>query len=312
MNENPMSDPFHSGEVRLQQQTGERDRAILSGRLISDAIPPAAHPFIGQQAYVVVAWLAPDGRLWSELVVSAPGFAASSADGSRLALEVPRRRDVAANFSILHQIAPGHHVGLLFIELASRRRLRVNGIVGERLGDALWICVAEAYPNCPKYIQRRELVSATDEKPAPHPVPSAEGTVLEESLARLIRDADTFFVASAHPNGLVDCSHRGGRPGFITVEANTLHIPDYPGNSMFGTLGNLALCPRAGLTFIDFDNQRQLRLTGNATLDIEGTAHVGETGGTGRWWSFTAAYWTASSLPTSLAWRLVDRSPFNP
>src|SRR5262245_8801280 len=177
----------------------------------------------------------------------------ASADGSQLTLEVPRMQDVAASFPILHQIAPGDHVGLLFIELATRRRLRVNGIVGKRLGDALWIRVAEAYPNCPKYIQRRELVSAADEKPAPHPAPSAEGTVVDESLARLIRDADTFFVASAHPNGSVDCSHRGGKPGFITVEGNTLHIPDYPGNSMFGTLGNLVLNPRAGLTFIDFD-----------------------------------------------------------
>ena len=71
-----------------------------------------------------------------------------------------------------------------------------------------------------------------------------------------IEAADTFFVASAartdEANGGVDVSHRGGPPGFVRVDGNTLTIPDYRGNRYFNTLGNFVSNPRAALLFVDF------------------------------------------------------------
>ena len=75
----------------------------------------------------------------------------------------------------------------------------------------------------------------------------------------------------------------GGNPGFVTlVDDRTLRIPDYPGNSMFNTLGNFTANPRAGLIFLDFESHRTLQLTGRPEIlyDVDGTAE--ETGGTNR------------------------------
>ena len=92
------------------------------------------------------------------------------------------------------------------------------------------------------------------------------GETLTGSLIDWIESSDTCFVASAHPDGPADVSHRGGKAGFIRVSKNTLTVPDYPGNSMFNTLGNMALNPRAGMLFLDFQQNRQLQITGSVSL----------------------------------------------
>ena len=91
-----------------------------------------------------------------------------------------------------------------------------------------------------------------------------------EKLYPLYEAADTFFVASAHPRRGTDVSHRGGDPGFVRMlDDHTLRVPDYAGNSMFNTLGNLHVNPRAGLLFVDFDRWRTLQLTGTATIRFD-------------------------------------------
>jgi hypothetical protein len=83
-----------------------------------------------------------------------------------------------------------------------------------------------------------------------------------------VRRADTFFIASAHPKRGADASHRGGRPGFAEVADNgrRLAFPDYSGNRMFQTLGNLAVNPRTGLLFLDWETGNTLQLTGRAQI----------------------------------------------
>jgi hypothetical protein len=121
-----------------------------------------------------------------------------------------------------------------------------------------------------------------------------------------------MFVASSHPDGRVDCSHRGGRPGFLKRRGHDLLIPDYAGNSMFGTLGNFALNPQGGLSLVDFGNNRQLQLTGNVTLLFDAPDPADDTGGTGRWWTFTPTEWVVMPLPSGLGWTFVDNSASNP
>jgi predicted pyridoxine 5'-phosphate oxidase superfamily flavin-nucleotide-binding protein len=95
-----------------------------------------------------------------------------------------------------------------------------------------------------------------------------------------MRGADTFFIASAHPLARsnpgaergVDVSHRGGRPGFVRVDADdVLTVPDFTGNSFFNTLGNLLLEPRAGLLFIEHDSGDTLQVAARAEIVTDGS-----------------------------------------
>ncbi|XLM22644.1 pyridoxamine 5'-phosphate oxidase family protein, partial [Chromobacterium piscinae] len=61
-------------------------------------------------------------------------------------------------------------------------------------------------------------------------------------------------------------SHRGGKPGFVKIDGDTLTIPDFAGNGYFNTLGNLLRHPRAGLLFIDFSSGDTLQLAGRAEV----------------------------------------------
>jgi predicted pyridoxine 5'-phosphate oxidase superfamily flavin-nucleotide-binding protein len=100
---------------------------------------------------------------------------------------------------------------------------------------------------------------------------------LEERLARTAFTADDkafveaamfFFLATADHEGRPDCSFKGGAPGFVRVTgADELAFPDYDGNGMFKSLGNLEVNPNVGLLFIDMTGKpRRLRVNGSATL----------------------------------------------
>jgi hypothetical protein len=89
-----------------------------------------------------------------------------------------------------------------------------------------------------------------------------------EQLCR-IRGADTLFIATAHPERGADASHRGGGPGFVSAGPGRVSWPDYPGNTMFNTLGNIESYGRAGLLFIDFETGRTLQITGRAAVGWE-------------------------------------------
>src|SRR5262249_10745440 len=128
----------------------------------------------------------------------------------------------------------------------------------------LRITVAEAFPNCPKYIQRRTIATPVDNLA---PRPSAVGDRLGAEEEAIIRQSDTMFVASRHPRRGVDASHRGGASSFIEiVDATHLRIPDYKGNAMFNTLGNLAVTPAVALSIVSFAQHRVLDITGTATI----------------------------------------------
>lgn len=203
-------------------------------------------------------------------------------------------------------------VGLLLIDLTSRRRLRINGVMRQAQAADYVIDVERVYPNCPKYIQRRQwkmptAATTTSTKR------SRRGKQLEAAQQIWIAQADTFFVASAHPEQGVDASHRGGLPGFVQVlDQVRLRIPDYAGNSMFNTLGNFVSYPYAGLVFLDFDSGRVLQLSGRPGILWDLDDPQGNTGGTRRYWEFKLEEWRERELPFRLAWELLDYSPLLP
>jgi hypothetical protein len=121
----------------------------------------------------------------------------------------------------------------------------------------------QAYGNCPSYIVPREVPMATQaDAPAP-----TRGTDLSTADHTLITTADTFFLGTSHPNRGADASHKGGPPGFVQADGNDVRWPDYPGNNMFNSLGNLATNPEAALLFLDFTTHTALHLTGTATVE---------------------------------------------
>jgi len=142
------------------------------------------------------------------------------------------------------------------------------------------------------------------ERTAPAAAPAAAPSVsrrLDSAQQSRIANADTFFIGTFHPQAGADASHRGGFPGFVRVTAgDQISFPDYPGNTMFNTLGNLRVNPRAGLLFVDFTTGDVLQLTGRArvgddfvvTFDLD---EVRETRGA-----------------TRLRFVLVEYSPANP
>ncbi|HJR53553.1 MAG TPA: pyridoxamine 5'-phosphate oxidase family protein [Gemmatimonadota bacterium] len=83
----------------------------------------------------------------------------------------------------------------------------------------------------------------------------------------LIERCAMFFVATADARGRPDCSYKGGLPGFVRVlDDRTLAIPDYDGNGMYRTWGNLLVNPQVGLLFVDFEHPDRLRVNGVAEL----------------------------------------------
>jgi uncharacterized protein len=302
-----MAGRFHEGELEVQRLAGEAERAAQTGRALGTRIPSVARRFLEAQSTFAVAWQAPDGDLWCAFRVAAAGFAESIEEGAGLKLELfPDRAPPLQSPPLAVQA--GDRLGLLFIDLAARHRLRVNGRVRSFAGSGLVLDVAEAFPNCLKYIQAREQLV---EPVAADGGDREAGSGSPADLARWLERADTAFVATGHPGGHLDCSHRGGKPGFIGLEGSDLSIPDYPGNSMFATLGNLAVDPRAGLCLVDFEEGRLLHLTGEVRLELRRQADLAATGGTGRWWTFTPRRWVAGTLPGG-GWRLLARSPYSP
>ena len=85
-----------------------------------------------------------------------------------------------------------------------------------------------------------------------------------------IERMDMFFLATADESGQPSCSYKGGDPGFVRVlDERTLIFPSYDGNGMFLSLGNVALNAKVGLLFVDFENQRRIRVNGTASIELD-------------------------------------------
>ena len=170
--------------------------------------------------------------------------------------------------------------------------------------------VAQAYGNCPKYIQRREPLSVA--AAVATAADTTRGTALAAAQRTAVERADTFFLATAHPSG-ADVSHRGGRPGFVRVEGDgrTLVWPDYAGNTMFMSLGNITVDPHAGVLFVDFETGTTLQCTGRARIDWN-PQRAAAFPGAQRLVELAIDEVGETRHASPVRWRLVEPSPFNP
>lgn len=250
---------YHAGELAVQQRLGQSDIAQRLSRMVRDEIPEAAAEFLADQPMIVLAAADDDGRIWAGLVTGPPGFV-HVVDEDRIAV---RALPVAGD--PLHDVLAGsqRRVGMIAVQPQTRRRMRING-TATPTGTGLVIDPDQVYSNCPKYISRRHIEGASA---VPIDRAPRRAQLLDTRTEQIIVAADTFFIGSADPDGNADASHRGGNPGFLQVlSPNLLRWPDYRGNSMFMTLGNIEANPRVGLLIPNWDTGSTLQLTGTAEI----------------------------------------------
>jgi ferredoxin-NADP reductase/predicted pyridoxine 5'-phosphate oxidase superfamily flavin-nucleotide-binding protein len=260
--------PWHAGERQLQERAGVAERMEMFGRKVIRTWMPDQHrTFYRQLPFIVIGAVDDQGNPWASLLDGAPGFL-QSPDPQHLAV----RRLADASDPLGDVLRPGTAVGMLGIELHTRRRNRINGRIGAMLDGGFSVTVEHAFGNCPQYIQLRQLEPVA----RPHaPAQAARMSALDEAATALISGADTFFVASFVDlendplQRSVDVSHRGGQAGFVQVDGNVLTIPDFAGNLHFNTLGNFVVNPKAGLLFIDFNTGDVLQVSGRAELLLD-------------------------------------------
>ncbi|CAM6097503.1 unnamed protein product [Calypogeia fissa] len=181
----------------------------------------------------------------------------------------------------------GKMVGGLGIHLQNRRRIKlygkmVAGTIGklsegdeDKKGEVqLAIKIEQSMGNCPKYLNKKRI---SPELPKPKLV--SDSLPLPQAAIDLIAKADMFFISSSHHLLDMDTNHRGGPPGFVRVESNSaekgtvLIYPEYSGNRLYQTLGNLQTTPRAGLVVPDFDTGDVLYVTGTTEILAGKDAH---------------------------------------
>ncbi|MGW6027189.1 pyridoxamine 5'-phosphate oxidase family protein [Streptomyces sp. NPDC055099] len=288
--------PYHHGSRAVQDLVGVRELADHVGRSIGDGIRPVAAAFLELQPMLVIGGADLAGAVWASLLTGAPGFVRATGPRQVSITGGPLRTDPLAG-ALAQEGTP---VGTIALDPRTRRRMRLNGR-SRPTPRGLAIEADQVFSNCPKYIQKRELPPGAM---AGRPSAPRHGEKLTGEQRAFIAEADTFFLASVHAEG-ADASHRGGNPGFVRVPSPyELTWRDYPGNSMFLSLGNLTADPRAGLLFLDWTTGTTLQLTGTAR-----TTHADDGSRTVRF-TLTEAVETLGASPWS--WTTPECSPANP
>lgn len=260
---------WHPGEIEMQRHAGVVERMALRARqVIRDHLIEQHRTFFPLLPFVVAGTVDPNGDAWATVLAGRPGFL-KAPDASRLRVTTSPGLSDPANSGL----NDGDAIGLLGIELHTRRRNRLNGTIRRIDAQTFDVAVAQSYGNCPQYIRLRQFAFVRDPTVTDETAPILLDRLDARSSA-MISVAETFFIASyvdrEDGRRQVDVSHRGGKPGFVAIgEDGVLIIPDFAGNRYFNTLGNILLNPRCGLVFVDFETGDMLQVTGNGKVVLD-------------------------------------------
>ncbi|WP_417682702.1 pyridoxamine 5'-phosphate oxidase family protein [Roseibium sp.] len=259
---------FHVGEIAVQERahgSGPGWRRAVS-RVFRDTMPDQHRAFFENQSVLFLGLLDRKGCVWATPAFGETGFVRSPDARTLRVNAVP-----ALHYELAFDMGEGAKIGVLGLELHSRRRNRLNGEIVKSGTDGFDIAVGQSFGNCPQYIQARAF-DRQDRLTEPMEITHLDG--LTEEVQALVERADTFFIASRvpemtdDPRDGVDVSHRGGRPGFLGVTGkSTLSFPDFNGNRFFNTLGNIEADGRVGLYVPEFETGEALFVTGRAVID---------------------------------------------
>lgn len=298
--------PFHQGELEVQQLAGEQAIASRVSNLIQESVSPRALDFIRQQTMIWIGVEDHEKLLWAIPLFGLPGFINPN-KGEQLDITIDAKFSIPEQWQ--NRLQKGKSIACLVIELSTRRRIRINGVIKAINKQHIQISVQQAYPNCPKYIRKREMIGQLDFISFHY---KSSGSLLNTQLKEIISRSDTAFVASIGSNG-ADVSHRGGSSGFIySTSPNKITVPDYKGNGMFNTLGNFKANPNGGITIIEFNQGYYLQISGKIKLLFDQQHLYNATGGTNRLWELEIKKWLLFQLEDNIEWANLDFSPYNP
>lgn len=299
--------PWHEGEKNLQAKFGSSEQMeALGPKIIRPYMPEQHREFFTQLPFIAAGGIDAEGDAWATIIPGKPGFISSP---SKAQLDLATALD--PKDPITADAKDGAALGLLGIELHTRRRNRMNGHIRDFNKASFKVDVEHSFGNCPQYIQLRKFIFVREPNDFTNK-PVQESTELSDELKKRITRADTFFVASYAnlENGpQIDISHRGGKPGFVRVnEDGSLTIPDYAGNLFFNTLGNFISNPKAGLVFPDFETGDLLHLTGDAEVILD-SPEIAAFQGAERLWTFKPRRIVLRPDALPLRWEFQDYSP---
>lgn len=283
---------YHNGWHAGEQAVHKLLKVPTSSRQnpTSPGLPPSYARRVAVSPLVAIGALDDQGRPWTTIWGGERGFIRPVAQGILGLQSIVDKANDPVLKSLLDgvpdgevlQTDEGKPISALSIDLESRDRVKlagkmVVGTVGGRPGKdtvgevQMALHIQESLGNCPKYLNKKAIRAHI---PSPELVSST--LPLSDEALSLISQADMFFLTSTN-NRTMDTNHRGGAPGFLRVLTNspsdgvTLIYPEYSGNRLYQTLGNLHLNPLIGLAVPDYTTSSVLYLTGSAAILVNPT-----------------------------------------
>ncbi|KAK1970745.1 oxidoreductase FAD-binding domain-containing protein [Colletotrichum sublineola] len=277
---------FHPGEVALHDllRIPRRSNPTTAG------LPPSYGARIAVSPLVALGTLDNQGRPWTTLWGGERGAVArplaENVLGVRSRVDLTDDPVLSALWGASEEgegvkegaVQPGLEtdggklVAGLGLDLLTRDRVKFAGrmVAGAVDGGEVQMAVRveESLGNCPKYLNKKDVTArGSIEKGRVE-----RGLPLGEGALGVVRRADMFFMTSAY-DGTMDTNHRGGSRGFVRIVSNDeggveIIYPEFSGNRLYQTLGNLKLNPLVGLAIPDFETSDVLYLTGSASILI--------------------------------------------
>jgi ferredoxin-NADP reductase/predicted pyridoxine 5'-phosphate oxidase superfamily flavin-nucleotide-binding protein len=281
--------PFHAGEREMQERAGKRATMEEFGKIAIRPFMPDQHrAFYEKIPFILMGSVDSDGWPWASMLTGEPNFI-TSPHNTRLDLDARPLTDDPLSTNL----KAGAPIGLLGIELSTRRRNRMNASVNAINDGGMSLNVVQSFGNCPQYIQTHEINFIRSADAPVDRAPTDRFTDLDAAAQAFISQANSLYVASSANSAEnpmakgVDVSHRGGQAGFVKVEGNTITVPDFSGNNFFNTLGNFLVNPKAGLLFPDYATGNILMLTGTTEFLEANAPEIASFKGAERGWRFT-------------------------
>ena len=260
--------------------------AQFAPKFIRPFMPDQHREFYTSQPFLAVSARDSRGMMWATILAKggSTNFT-TSPDPFTLTIDAMQLPGDA----LQDALKDGDDLGVLGIEFGAKRRNRVNGRIRRReLSDPNRICldfqVDQSFGNCPQYIKPRQWWKSTPTVISEGGAPRSfqRSTALSDLQVDQIKSSSTLFVASGFrgegrsPSFGNDVSHRGGPKGWINVtDSRTIILPDFPGNDMYNTLGNIVMDNRVGITIPLFETGGMIQMSGRASIDYD-QVHINE------------------------------------
>jgi ferredoxin-NADP reductase len=317
---------WHPGEVAVHKLLNIPDHG---GKPTSRGMPQGYGYRIAASPLVAFGALDGEGRPWTTVLGGERGFSRPIQQGFLGAKSLVDRNHDPVVEALLGPAPPEGELvprevplSALSVDLENRDRVKIAGRLiagvinsqggtGSGVGELeMAVLVKETLGNCPKYMNKKVI---REHLPSPELV--SDTLPLPKEAINLIEKADMFFLTTAH-GAAMDTNHRGGPPGFIRVARNSpdevvVVYPEYSGNRLYESLGNLYLNPKIGIAVPDFDTSDVLYLTGTTKILVrtEAAALVPHTKLAVKI-TVAAARFVKDGLP--FRGGLGERSPYNP